>query len=106
MSVKKEQDTSPAKGLCKLVMNEDMTIYAIADIKQQLSEELEIHDSFEVDLSNVEEIDSSGIQLLLALKSELKHKQKKFRLEKISDAAAKLIEIYGLGDNLAIGGAA
>ena len=103
MSLKKEQDSDTTKGLCKLAIDEDMTIYAIESLKQGISSELEVHDQFELNLAQVEEIDSAGIQLLLALRSELLLNQKAFKLTAMSSVVANLIDQYGVGDRLNTG---
>jgi len=98
MALKKERGSNKTKGLCKLAINEDMTIYAIETLKQEISEEIDIYDRFELNLVDVEEIDSAGIQLLLAFRSELIRKNKAFKLTGVSGTVAKLIENYGIAD--------
>jgi len=98
MALKRERGSNKTKGLCKLAINEDMTIYAIETLKQEISEEIDIYDRFELNLVEVEEIDSAGIQLLLAFRRELIRKNKAFKLTGVSGTVAKLIENYGIGD--------
>jgi len=98
MALKKERGSNKTKGLCKLTINEDMTIYAIETLKQEISEEIDIYDRFELNLADVEEIDSAGIQLLLAFRSELIRKKKAFKLTDASGVVTKLIENYDIGD--------
>lgn len=106
MALKKERGSNKTKGLCKLAIDEDMTIYAVEALKQGISEEIDIYDRFELNLGDVEEIDSAGIQLLLALKSELASKSKTLKLTAVSGAAAKLIQSYGVNDHFNMEGAA
>lgn len=106
MALNRERGSNKTKGRCKLAIDGDMTIYAIGDLKQGISKELDSYTKFELNLANVEEIDSAGIQLLLALRRELIQKNKEFKLTAVSGAVAKLIEQYNVGDHFSIGGAA
>jgi len=106
MALKKEQASNKTKGLCKLVIDEELTIYVIDTLKQGLSEEIDLYDKFELNLANVEEVDSSGIQLLLALRQELMSKKKELKLTALSSVVAKLIDLYGISDRFNIGEAA
>jgi len=103
MALKKEQASNQTKGLCKLVIDEELTIYVIETLKQGLSEEVDLYDKFEINLASVEEIDSSGIQLLLALRQELMSKKKELRLTALSTVVVKLIDLYGVSDRFNIG---
>ncbi len=80
------------------LVGEDFTIYAIETLKEQVSQEISLHDSVEVNLSQVEEIDSSGIQLLLALRAELLRKDKGFKISAMSPVVMKMVGSYGLAD--------
>ena len=105
MALRKLRGSNKSKGLCKLAIEEDMTIYAVKAIKNDLSEELDSYNRFELDLSKVEEIDSAGIQLLLALQGELVRKNKQFTLTEVNGTVTKLFETYNLGDHFAPGAA-
>lgn len=98
MALKKNRGSNKTKGLCKLSIDNDMTIYSIDDLKNDFSKEIEVYKEFEINLSDVEEIDSSGIQLLLALKNELMKNEKKFKITAVSGPVEKLIERYGLAE--------
>ncbi len=96
MALNKVQDENAEKGLCKLAIDEDMTIYAIEGLKLALTDEIELCDKLELDLSAVEEIDSAGIQLLLALRRELMLKKKELKLTSVSSVVNNLMESYEL----------
>jgi len=55
-------------------------------------------------LSEVEEVDSAGIQLLLGLRRELMRQKKEFTLSAINAPVTKLIQNYGLSKRFNIGG--
>lgn len=105
MALKRERGSNKSKGLCKLAIDEDMTIYAIDALKNGLSEELGAYERFELNLSAVEEIDSSGIQLLLALRKELMQKKKELKITSVSGVVEKLMESYGIGKHFNMEGA-
>lgn len=94
---------SDSEDLYKLTIGEDMTIYTVKLIKEKLCEEIGCYEKFEIDLTNVKEIDSAGIQLLLALKTELKIRKKILRLTSISNVVTELVKSYGLCNLFDIG---
>ena len=97
------QDGEKSEGLCNLHITEDLTIYVVNELKQALSEQLDQYTGFELSLADVEEVDSAGIQLLLALAAELKRQEKSFKLTAMSAAVEKLIENYGVSNRFKTG---
>ena len=57
-------------GVCRLQIEGEMTIYTALDMQTQLLRHLAKARELEVDLSQVTEIDSAGLQLLILLKRE------------------------------------
>lgn len=57
---------------------------------------LDLKEPVRLDLSQVKEIDSSGLQLLLAFLSDLRSKGGKPELVAVSDALIETIELAGL----------
>jgi len=94
LAIESGDDNAP----CTLTIDEDLSIYAIDALKQGLDEVIDSSDSFLLKLDTIEDIDSSGIQLLLAFKAELTRKQKTLTLGKASDDVNKLLAIYGLSE--------
>jgi len=106
MTLKKARGSKKTKGLCTLSIDEDFTIFAIDALKRELSDEMDIYDRFELDLANVEEFDSAGIQLLLAFRNELMKQKKDLKLIAMSDPVKKLMENYGVSQRFNLGDAA
>ena len=98
----KEQKTSGNSDTYQWKLGEDLTIYAIESLKESISQELDLHEQFDLDLSQIEEIDSAGIQLLLALRSELFRKDKVFKIIAMSPVVTKMIASYELNERLSV----
>lgn len=79
----------------------ELTIYGVAEVKQQLWQALTSHDELDVDLAAVEEIDTAGLQLLLMSK---RIPGRQVRYLNHSPAVLQLIELSNvvLGDPLVI----
>ena len=54
----------------RLTLNEDMTIYHALEQKNQLLDALSVSEVLELDLLQVADIDTAGLQLLILLKKE------------------------------------
>jgi anti-sigma B factor antagonist len=84
----------------------ELTIYTVAEQKTRLLDALARGDGLDINLSNVTEIDSAGLQLLILAKREATSAGKRLRLCEHSPAASELIELYNLagwfGDPLVI----
>jgi len=74
----------------------ELNIYAGADLKAALVDALAATTELEIDLAEVTEIDSSGIQLLAAAKREAMDTGKAMRLVNHSSAALELMDLYDL----------
>tara|TARA_R110001583_G_scaffold12410_6_gene55167 strand:+ start:12246 stop:12566 length:321 start_codon:yes stop_codon:yes gene_type:complete len=81
---------------CELSIDEELTIYVALSYKEELTNYLAIYQSFDIDLSLIEEIDSAGIQLLLAFRNKIKTLGHHLTIKKPSDACNKIFKRYGL----------
>jgi len=82
-----------------LRLNGSLTIYTALEQKAQLLDALHsIPDSgtLIINLSDVNELDSAGIQLLMFLKKESKTSGKTLRLSDHSPVILRVMDIYGL----------
>jgi len=90
----------------RLVIDGDLTIYRAADVKRELLDQLEQHDPLELDLSQVAQIDTAGIQLLVLAKRESQRRGTTLRIVAHSQAVQELIDFYNMaayfGDPLVI----
>jgi anti-sigma B factor antagonist len=74
----------------------EMTIYHACELKEQMSEWLEQPQEIEMDLSGVSEIDSAGLQLLIAAKQASQAKGRSLHLLFHSQAVLDAIELCNL----------
>jgi len=74
----------------------ELTIYRAAALKQELLEFLDQHNSIDIDLSEVSEFDSAGIQILLLAKKTALSKEKSLRLVEHSTPVLEGLELLNL----------
>ena len=84
---------------CNVLIEDNMTIYEAAEQKTQLLEALKKvkkKEQIEIDLSNVNEMDTAGIQVLLLLKQTAEKGKKIVLLVAHSPASLDVIDRYNL----------
>ncbi len=96
MAISVEKTSSKKSGICKLTADADMTIYSASQNHQDITDNFAEYSSFEIDLSAVEEIDCSGIQLLLALKYTAERDSKTLTITSASDATAEAMDVLNI----------
>ncbi|MCY1464582.1 anti-anti-sigma factor [compost metagenome] len=83
-----------------LAVQGELNIYHAARLKDELLEALASQTELEVDLGEVEDCDSSGVQLLLLLKREARRQDKRLSLVNHSACVADVIELLNLVSEL------
>lgn len=78
----------------------EMSIFTALTVRQQLLDALEQPGDIEVDLSSVSEMDSAGIQLLIAAKREAALHARTLRFTGHSRAVFDLLELYDVAGQL------
>lgn len=96
MAFTKQKGSDKKKGLCKIAADSDMSIYAAAANHESLVQFYADFDNFEVNLSAVEELDSSGIQLLLALKHSAEKDGKQVTLNSASSPVNEVMDVLNI----------
>ena len=56
------------EGFCRVAIDGEVTISTVAEIKTSLAAAITTHEETEVDLGGVEEMDTAGLQMMLAAK--------------------------------------
>ena len=89
-----------------LSITEDMTIYHALEHKQTLLDALSTTDDLELNLSEVGEMDTAGLQLLILVKKEAQRAGKSVRIVAHSQAVSSVIDFCNMavefGDPLII----
>ena len=80
----------------RLVLTDDLTIYNAATTKEQLLGALTSSDAIELDLSQVGQIDTSGLQLLVLVKQESVKSSKRLNIIAHSPAVRQAIDFCNL----------
>ena len=84
----------------RLTLNEDMTIYHAMEQKNQLLDALSAHETLELDLHKVNDIDTAGLQLLIMLKKAALKAGKQVAIVDHSQAVHALIDFCNLAAEL------
>ena len=102
MSIHVQSDS----GLCLLHIEGEMSIYTAAELGAQLLPHLQHQAQLEIDLSQVSELDSAGLQLLILAKREAARNGASLRLTGHSRAVLEVFDLCNLaaffGDPLVI----
>jgi len=88
----KQQDGSTTL----LVIQDEMTIYNVLEQKNTLFSYLKADQELQLDLSEVGEIDSAGMQLLIMLKKQAGRINNQFSLVDHSQAVVEVLELFNL----------
>lgn len=80
----------------RLAIAENLTIYTAHEQKEQLTKALEAADVLELDLSQVGEIDTAGLQLLIFAKREAARLEKKLTIVAHSTAVHQTLDFCNL----------
>jgi len=88
----KHQDDSTTQ----LVIQDEMTIYTVLELRDTLLPYLEENKELQLDLSDVSEIDSAGMQLLLMLKQQAVKINNQFTLVHHSHAVVETLELFNV----------
>lgn len=83
-------------AVCQVALCGELTISAAVAVRDELLQALDTGDEIEVDLAQVAEFDSAGIQLLIAAKREAAQRGKKLRFVGHSRAVLDLLDLTDL----------
>jgi len=88
--------TKEQNGVTHLIIKDEMTIYTALEQKNELSQHLKTDHELQIDLSEVSEIDSAGLQILLFLKQEASTKNILLTLAYHSQPVIEVFELLNL----------
>ncbi len=86
------------KGLCKLQIEGEMTIFNAIELKESLFDNLAGCSKIDIDLSQVSEMDTAGLQLLFLVKREAALLTKGIKIISHSLATMAVLELYRMKD--------
>jgi len=83
-------------AVTRIAIEGELSIFKVADLRQRLLDAFSEGDEVEIDLSRVSEVDSAGIQLLVAAKREATMRSKLLRFTGCSPAVLDIIKLFSL----------
>ncbi|MCP4433853.1 MAG: STAS domain-containing protein [Gammaproteobacteria bacterium] len=83
-------------GYCQARIEGDMTIYTAGEYRETLLTQCHSRGGLELDLEHVSEIDTAGLQLLIALKKHLDDTESGLQIKKYSEAVQKALVLTQL----------
>jgi len=83
-------------GSTIIAIKDEMVIYNVLEQKNLLYPHIKPEHELQIDLSDVSEIDSAGIQLLIFLKNEATRQQTELSFINHSQAVVEVVEIFNL----------
>lgn len=89
------------KGVGYLAVNDEMTIYTAAAQKSELLGYLSDVNELELNLAGVTEIDSAGLQILMAMKNTAQSLGREIRFTQHSKAVIEVLELLKLSTRFA-----
>ena len=87
------------EGITHLTIKDEMTIYTALEQKNDLFQYLQPDSELQINLADVTEIDSAGLQILLFIKQEAARLNFKFSLIQHSQAVVEVLELLDLGSH-------
>ncbi|MDD4887441.1 MAG: STAS domain-containing protein [Thiomonas sp.] len=85
-----------AGPVCSVALQGALDIYAAAQVRERLADLIAQHPLIELQLAEVDEIDASGVQILLAAKQQASNLEHNLRLSAHSPAVIDALELCGL----------
>lgn len=84
------------RGFTEVIIKNEMTIYSAMDDFTDHIKSTKYKKMVNIDLSGVSEIDTAGIQILIALFKFLSGQDHKFTITSLSDTVSDYIELFQL----------
>ncbi|MCE2593990.1 STAS domain-containing protein [Motilimonas cestriensis] len=88
--------TRELNGVHFFEINDELTIYTAAMMKQELQDLLSKQDELEISLEKVSDIDSAGVQILILLHQQAEKKGKALRFIKHNRQVIDVLETLNL----------
>lgn len=89
-------DVATAGNHCRIAIQGEMTVATAAELLRGLATPLVRSEEIEVNLAGVGEVDSAGLQLMMAAKREARTKGKSLRFVEHSQAVLDVLDLCDL----------
>ena len=86
------------KNGSRVTLSGEVTIYSAAKLKEQLLDVIHASRTLEIDLSNVSEFDSAGLQLLALAKREADALDRPIHFSSHSESVQEVLNLYDLNE--------
>lgn len=90
------------KGKTRIKFGSCLDVANASDLKKGLAKLLRRKPPFELDASNVERVDTAGLQVLLAFKSEMAKREIDLHWQAVSDPLRSAADMLGLSGELGL----
>jgi len=90
------------KDTTRITVIDEMTIYTASTDHSELASLLDFSKNTVIDLSSVSEVDTAGMQILLAIIKEYANKQTELQFEAISTCLLEYITFFNLKDKFGV----
>lgn len=102
MKISKLKGSNKSAGLCRMRIEGELTIYKAAEAMEQLIPYWNDFQRFEIDLSEITDIDTAGVQLLLIFSRKTEGMENGIRLLGTSQPVNEALIIYRLAPRFGI----
>ena len=83
-------------GICKISLAGELTIYQAGEVYEKLRKQFSSCECMEIDLHEITELDTAGVQILLSLKEAANVESKKISLSLHSEAVIEVFELLNI----------
>jgi len=93
------KEVEMSQGHATVILDDELTIYSANELKDKLAIYTDGNkcESISIDMSEVIEIDTSCLQVLLQLKQEFNDSNRELKIISHSQAVIELFDLYNLG---------
>lgn len=88
-------------GTCEAKVDGELTIYHVNEFKDSLQKVIKQSTAVMLDLSDVSEIDTSCIQVLMQAQNACHEDDKVFELSAVSPAVQEVVDLFGMTNRFA-----
>lgn len=90
--------TRKQKGRCKISLEGELTIYQANELYEKFQKQLATCDALDINMQSVTEIDTAGVQILLALKREATKCNKSITISMHSTSVVEVFELMNIAN--------